>query len=146
MGATFCCLRQSRSKQQPKRVGSHEDVDQSSSIIDIAKSEILKKEEKRFPSPENRITVVENLTLEQCLTASPGFNPPPCITSGELHVKQLPKRGHVLSSSPRVHSNFCTPRSSFSSDKLWRIDEGDDEDSPFSSRNSTPNGKLKKRV
>uniref|UniRef100_A0A5B7BRG3 Uncharacterized protein n=1 Tax=Davidia involucrata TaxID=16924 RepID=A0A5B7BRG3_DAVIN len=136
MGANFCCLRQSSSEQHPKTVGPSSP----------SSSESLKKEERQFHTPENRFTVVGNLsTLEECLTASPGSNSP-CINATEFHVfKQLPRRGHI--SSPRVQTKFFTPRNSFSSDRvLEKIDEGDEEDMSVSSMSRTQSGRLKKRV
>ncbi|KAA8520174.1 hypothetical protein F0562_014430 [Nyssa sinensis] len=144
MGAKFCCLRQSSSEPQPKQLAGSPDQD----VADPSFSKPKCLEKREFQSPDNSVTMVGSLSLEECLLASPaGLNSPSCIsTTGELPIFKHFSQKMVHSSSPKVHKNFFSPRNSFSSDRLGKIDEENEEDSLISATSTRRRGKLKKRV
>ncbi|CAK9156852.1 unnamed protein product [Ilex paraguariensis] len=126
MGSNLCCLRHSGSDQKSKGSSSGD--------------------QNGTPASQKQLNPQENLTLEQCLMASPGLK-------------------RVYPSSPDVQPGFSTPRISFSSDRTGKIDEhtefftprisfsgervrknNEDEDSSSSINGGSPIRKSKKKV
>lgn len=146
MGQNVCCMKQPDIHDEPKRVipcGSN-----CSTPVSSTSKHIANQEQTRLVSPATRkIGATEPWTLERCLMNSPEVNSSECTDNfGGNDRPKVVKRYHKIEfSSPDLHTDFFTPRLSFSSDKLGllpKVDEAKDEGSCV----GCMVGKVKKRV
>lgn len=127
MGQKLCCFRPSTTENQPQNTPRN-------------------PKETNSLSDDRFLEVETIMTLEDCLISSPALNPQCNIRAGEIPVLKQPNK--VYPSSPDFsNTHFYTPRMSFSSGKLEKIDEfGEEDEEEVSIISRSGQGTLKKKV
>lgn len=134
MGQNVCCMKQTDIHDEPKRVIPCNYSNCNSTPASSTSKMIARQQQKRLASSPTttNLGATEPWTLERCLMNSPDVNISQCTNNfGCDDLLKFDKRYQKIDlSSPDLHTDFFTPRLSFSSDKLGllrKIDEEDDE-------------------